>query len=48
MKIAEIKNHINLHHSQTEESDIVASNAIKNHINLHHSQTVVTQDTSLC
>ena len=35
-----IKNHINLHHSQTHSLALLRRNWIKNHINLHHSQTL--------
>ena len=34
-----IKNHINLHHSQTDVQLQAQTELIKNHINLHHSQT---------
>ena len=34
-----IKNHIDLHHSQTQQPLIEPIRAIKNHIDLHHSQT---------
>ena len=34
-----IKNHINLHHSQTVFLITLPIIQIKNHINLHHSQT---------
>ena len=34
-----IKNHIDLHHSQTLRTKIALQQGIKNHIDLHHSQT---------
>ena len=37
--IDSIKNHINLHHSQTASAPYAQTELIKNHINLHHSQT---------